>query len=140
MPASRNLERGVARASATGAWKLRTVTACGRSFSLWRTSGAAMPTATAPQAIVRSARELLTAHARYLPSGLGWARMGSRLTMGLFFYPRGGSAQVVRYLVPALERVEWETTLVCGSLGGPGERTNAETFFAGFDVRAADYG
>lgn len=65
--------------------------------------------------------------------------MSHDLTMGLLFYPRGGSAQVVRYLAPALERVDWHTRLVCGSLGGPGERTNAATFFDGFDVRGADY-
>jgi glycosyltransferase involved in cell wall biosynthesis len=66
--------------------------------------------------------------------------MDSRVTMGLLFYPRGGSAQVVRYLAPALGQVGWRTRLVCGSLGEPGERTNAATFFDGFDLRAADYG
>ena len=59
--------------------------------------------------------------------------------MGLLFYPRGGSAQVVRYLAKALESTGWSTTLACGSLGEPGERTHAESFFAGLEVHAADY-
>ena len=61
------------------------------------------------------------------------------VAMGLLFYPRGGSAQVVRYLAGALERAGWAARLACGSLGGPGERTHAGTFFEGLDVRALDY-
>ncbi|MGH2979762.1 MAG: glycosyltransferase family 4 protein [Solirubrobacterales bacterium] len=49
--------------------------------------------------------------------------------MGLLFYPRGGSAQVVRYLVPALERAGWPVALVAGSLGAPGDRRHAQSFF-----------
>ena len=49
--------------------------------------------------------------------------------MGLLFYPRGGSAQVVRYLVPALERAGRPVALVAGSLGEPGDRRHAESFF-----------
>jgi D-inositol-3-phosphate glycosyltransferase len=64
---------------------------------------------------------------------------GRRVTMGLLFYPRGGSAQVIKYLASALEEEGWATELVCGSLGAPGERTHAETFFEGIDVRAVDY-
>jgi glycosyltransferase involved in cell wall biosynthesis len=59
---------------------------------------------------------------------------------GLIFYPRGGSAQVVRYLVAALEREGWRTDLACGSLGEPGERTHAASFFAPLRPRVADYG
>jgi len=59
--------------------------------------------------------------------------------MGLLFYPRGGSAQVVKYLASALEGEGWSTELVCGSLGRPGERTHAQTFFEGIDVHAVDY-
>ena len=65
--------------------------------------------------------------------------MGRRVEMGLLFYPRGGSAQVVRYLARALERAGWDTSLACGSLGEPGERTHAESFFAGLDLSVADY-
>jgi D-inositol-3-phosphate glycosyltransferase len=59
--------------------------------------------------------------------------------MGAMFYPRGGSAQVVRYLSPALAAKGWVVSLLCGSLGHPGQRTHAETFFAGIDVTAVDY-
>jgi D-inositol-3-phosphate glycosyltransferase len=59
--------------------------------------------------------------------------------MGVLFYPRGGSAQVVRYLSAALEREDWHVSLLCGSLGAPGERTHAETFFRGMDLHAVDY-
>lgn len=62
-----------------------------------------------------------------------------RVTMGLLFYPRGGSAQVIKYLAAALEARDWHTELVCGSLGAPGDRTHALTFFDGMDVRAIDY-
>ena len=65
--------------------------------------------------------------------------MSRRVTMGLVFYPRGGSAQVVRYLAKALEGAGWSTSLACGSLGEPGERTHAESFFAGLEVHPADY-
>jgi D-inositol-3-phosphate glycosyltransferase len=59
--------------------------------------------------------------------------------MGVLFYPRGGSAQVVRYLSAALEKESWHVSLLCGSLGQPGERTHAETFYAGMDLTAVDY-
>ncbi len=58
---------------------------------------------------------------------------------GLFFYPRGGSAQVARYLSRALVKLGWSVPLVAGSLGERGERTNAETFFAGLDVHPVRY-
>jgi glycosyltransferase involved in cell wall biosynthesis len=59
--------------------------------------------------------------------------------MGLLFFPRGGSAFVVRYLSPALARSGWSVALAVGSLGPPGAGTNAGTFFAGLDVHALDY-
>jgi len=59
--------------------------------------------------------------------------------MGLMFYPRGGSAQVVRYLSRALVQSGWEVVLAAGSLGLPGEQTHAGTFFEGLHVEAADY-
>ena len=65
--------------------------------------------------------------------------MSRQVTMGLLFYPRGGSAQVVRYLARGLERSGWTTRLACGSLGEPGERTHAQSFFAGMEVSGADY-
>ena len=59
--------------------------------------------------------------------------------MGLLFYPRGGSAQVIRYLAAALARQGWDAGIVCGSLGEAGDRRHAQTFFAGLDVSAVDY-
>jgi len=62
-----------------------------------------------------------------------------RVVMTLAFYPRGGSAQVVRYLARALEDRGLTTTVCCGSLGPPGSSSNASTFFAGLDVDALDF-
>ena len=60
--------------------------------------------------------------------------------MGLLFFPRGGSAQVARYLAPCLADAGWTVSLVTGSLGDPGEETHAGTFFAGLDdMHALDY-
>lgn len=61
-----------------------------------------------------------------------------RVVMGLLFYPRGGSAYVVRYLSPALERAGWQVSLATGSLGQIGVSTNATTFFDGLDVHPLD--
>ncbi|WP_217913468.1 glycosyltransferase family 4 protein [Miltoncostaea marina] len=53
----------------------------------------------------------------------------------LVFFPRGGSAQVVRYLARHLPRGDdgWRARVVAGSLGAPGEPTHAAGFF-GEDV------
>jgi hypothetical protein len=65
-------------------------------------------------------------------------RRGRVLTV-LFFFPRGGSAQVARALAGALVGAGWETTLAAGSLGRPGELTHAGSFFSGLDVHPVDY-
>ena len=58
----------------------------------------------------------------------------------LMFFPRGGSAQVVRYLARDLVRAGWRTRIVAGSLGGPGEPGNARAFFGpGADLVAVPY-
>jgi glycosyltransferase involved in cell wall biosynthesis len=59
--------------------------------------------------------------------------------MGLLFFPRGGSAQVARYLSTALADAHWSVELVTGSLGDPGEFTHAPTFFAGTPLQHLDY-
>jgi glycosyltransferase involved in cell wall biosynthesis len=59
--------------------------------------------------------------------------------MGLLFFPRGGSAQVARYLARSLPRAGWDVTVACGSLGAPGDQSHAETFYSGVDVRPLDY-
>src|SRR5215210_6654037 len=62
-----------------------------------------------------------------------------RVVMALMFFPRGGSAQVARYLGRFLPETGWDVTLVTGSLGGPNADSNAANFFAGADVHALDY-
>ncbi len=59
--------------------------------------------------------------------------------MALQFWPRGGSAQVVRYLAPEIVRAGWPLSLVTGSLGGPGDDGYAPQFFAPLPVTAVDY-
>ena len=59
--------------------------------------------------------------------------------MGLMFFPRGGSAQVARYLAAALRPHGWDATVLAGSLGAAGEESNAETFFEGLDVVPVPY-
>ena len=59
--------------------------------------------------------------------------------MGLLFFPRGGSAQVARYLARNLPEAGWQASLACGSLGGPGEESNASGFYEGLDVHPIDY-
>jgi D-inositol-3-phosphate glycosyltransferase len=59
--------------------------------------------------------------------------------MAVMFYPRGGSAQVARYLSRALDKCGVSVSLLSGSLGQPGERTNAQTFYSDIDVAAVDY-
>jgi glycosyltransferase involved in cell wall biosynthesis len=59
--------------------------------------------------------------------------------MGLLFFPRGGSAQVARYLAVALGDAGWSVPLVTGSLGSPGEETHAPTFFGDVELQYLDY-
>ena len=59
--------------------------------------------------------------------------------MALLFFPRGGSAQVARYMARSLPAAGWEVRLLSGSLGGPTEPSNAARFFSGIDVRVVDY-
>src|SRR3954451_2811606 len=65
--------------------------------------------------------------------------MPHRAVMGLLFFPRGGSAQVARYLARSLPDAGWDVTIACGSLGSEGNPSNADTFYAALDVRALDY-
>jgi glycosyltransferase involved in cell wall biosynthesis len=64
---------------------------------------------------------------------------GGGVVLGLFFFPRGGSAQVVRALSRALPQAGWEVTLAAGSLGQAGEQTHAPTFFGAVDLVTVDY-
>ncbi|MEY2399698.1 MAG: D-inositol-3-phosphate glycosyltransferase [Actinomycetota bacterium] len=62
-----------------------------------------------------------------------------RVVMGLLFFPRGGSAQVSRYLSIALANADWSVSLVAGSLGVAGEETHAPTFFGDVPLRYLDF-
>jgi glycosyltransferase involved in cell wall biosynthesis len=59
--------------------------------------------------------------------------------MALSFFPRGGSAQVARYVARELPDHGWDVTLVAGSLGDEDEASNADSFFEGVDVHPVDY-
>ncbi|MEY2401556.1 MAG: D-inositol-3-phosphate glycosyltransferase, partial [Ilumatobacteraceae bacterium] len=62
------------------------------------------------------------------------------ITMGFYFFPRGGSAQVVRYLCRALAAAtSWKPTLFAGSIGLLADSTNAHQFFGGIDCRSLDF-
>jgi glycosyltransferase involved in cell wall biosynthesis len=62
-----------------------------------------------------------------------------RVVSALFFFPRGGSAQVARAFAGALPAAGWQSTLAAGSLGHQGEETNAGSFFSGLEVSPVDY-
>ena len=59
--------------------------------------------------------------------------------MGFYFYPRGGSAQVARYLSRSLAGGRWAPTLFAGSLGGAAQACNARHFFGGVRCEPLDY-
>ena len=59
-----------------------------------------------------------------------------KVLLALMFFPRGGSAQVMKYLAKNLAEHGWEPALVAGS--APGE-ADARAFFDGLDVRPVDY-
>jgi glycosyltransferase involved in cell wall biosynthesis len=59
-----------------------------------------------------------------------------KVLLALMFFPRGGSAQVMRYLAKNLPDHGWEPTIVAGSASG---EADAREFFRGLDVRAVDY-
>jgi glycosyltransferase involved in cell wall biosynthesis len=58
--------------------------------------------------------------------------------MGLLFYPRGGSAQVVRALAGELPAQGWDATIVASSVRGAGGHGDASIFFDGLDIRSVD--
>jgi glycosyltransferase involved in cell wall biosynthesis len=65
--------------------------------------------------------------------------VAGRVCSALFFFPRGGSAQVARALTGALAETGWQVRLAAGSLGGPDTPTNAASFFSDSDVSTVDY-
>ncbi|MCW2951135.1 MAG: glycosyl transferase group 1 [Conexibacter sp.] len=55
--------------------------------------------------------------------------------MGITFFPRGGSAQVVRGLAGVLPQHGWDVTVLSSSLHG---QADAHRFYSGLDVRTLD--
>jgi D-inositol-3-phosphate glycosyltransferase len=65
--------------------------------------------------------------------------MNPVMDTAVLFYPRGGSAQVVRYLLRELGSRGYTTRLHAGSLGGPGDPSHAPSFYPDLDLKAYDY-
>jgi glycosyltransferase involved in cell wall biosynthesis len=59
--------------------------------------------------------------------------------MGIYFYPRGGSAHVCRALAREFERNEFEVTVLSGSRSDFGEHALARSFYSGLDLRPVDF-
>ncbi|MFC5719172.1 glycosyltransferase family 4 protein [Streptomyces gamaensis] len=57
----------------------------------------------------------------------------------VLFYPRGGSAQVIRYLLRELNTRGWTNRLHAGSLGTPGDPSHGPSFYQGLDLHPYDY-
>ncbi|WP_327591368.1 glycosyltransferase family 4 protein (plasmid) [Nonomuraea sp. NBC_00507] len=55
------------------------------------------------------------------------------------FFPRGGSAFVVKYLNQHLMARGVRTNVICGSLGKPGQASHAATFYQGLPIAPYDY-
>lgn len=62
-----------------------------------------------------------------------------RILQSLVFYPRGGSAQVVRYLSRALLALGHEVRLATGSLSDGDPQHDARTFYGDIPLSIADY-
>jgi glycosyltransferase involved in cell wall biosynthesis len=59
--------------------------------------------------------------------------------MGIYFYPRGGSAHVCRALAREFERNEFEVTVLSGSRSDFGEHALAASFYTGLDLHSVDF-
>jgi glycosyltransferase involved in cell wall biosynthesis len=61
------------------------------------------------------------------------------MLMGVYFYPRGGSAHATRALARELGAHEVEVTVVAGSRSDLGEAALATSFYEDLDLRAVDF-
>jgi len=62
-----------------------------------------------------------------------------KILMSLIFYPRGGSAQVARYLSRALIELGHEVHLITGTLRDGDPQHDASVFFEGIPLTLVDY-
>ncbi|MFF4409530.1 glycosyltransferase family 4 protein [Streptomyces sp. NPDC001404] len=65
--------------------------------------------------------------------------MPTTMDTAVLFYPRGGSAQVIRYLHHELNNRGFTTRLHAGSLGNPGDPSHGPTFYQSLDLRPYHY-
>lgn len=63
----------------------------------------------------------------------------TKLLMGIYFYPRGGSAHVCRATAREFERNGFDVTVLSGSRADLGEYALAQSFYSGLDLRAVDF-
>jgi len=63
----------------------------------------------------------------------------TKLLIGIYFYPRGGSAHATRALGRELGRNGVEVTLLAGSRSDLGEAALASSFYEGLDLSAVDF-
>lgn len=63
----------------------------------------------------------------------------NRMLMGIYFYPRGGSAHATRALARELGANGVHVTLVAGSRSDLGEAGLASCFYEGLDLKAVDF-
>jgi glycosyltransferase involved in cell wall biosynthesis len=62
-----------------------------------------------------------------------------KVLMGIYFYPRGGSAHSARALTHQLEEHGFDVTLLSGSRTDLGPAADARAFYEGIDVRTVDF-
>jgi glycosyltransferase involved in cell wall biosynthesis len=65
--------------------------------------------------------------------------IADKVLMGIYFFPRGGSAHVCRALAREFERNDFEVGVVSGSRSDLGELALASSFYSGLDVRPVDF-
>jgi glycosyltransferase involved in cell wall biosynthesis len=63
----------------------------------------------------------------------------NKLSMGIYFYPRGGSAHVCRATAREFEQNDFEVTVLSGSRSDLGEHALASSFYSGLDLRTVDF-
>jgi glycosyltransferase involved in cell wall biosynthesis len=62
-----------------------------------------------------------------------------KLLMGIYFYPRGGSAHVCRATAREFERNGFDVSVLSGSRSDLGEHALARSFYSGLELHAVDF-